>query len=125
MTKDNLRKLTHADRVKGGKQSTEKKKLAAKIREMKKRYNNLDKSDLDFIMQRIADPNANIEHLIGLLDGALKSGKLKEDKYVDRLINIHKLIHGERHRFEHSGGLNHTGKIDVEVVRVNKNEDEI
>lgn len=87
---------------KGGLVRSDKKKYAAKIREMKKR--GMDAKDLEWFMDRIEDPTVSIFDMYMLLDKAkdLCDKPFLMIQLADKYIQLHKAHHGEKIKSENT-----------------------
>ena len=90
---------------KGGLVQSMRKKYAAKIREMQKE--GMSEKQIDWFMQRIIDPEANMIQLEKVLDASKDT--IDKDKYVSLSNQLHKTRFGEKR-------LNTNINVNVEVT---------
>ena len=127
MNNENLLTLTSEQArefgKKGGLVSSDRKKYAAKLRELKKRVRKgqLKSNDEEWLLTRIMDPDASALQILSLLD-EVKIDDLSMDpeiriKLVNAYTKAHTLIHGHKVKSENTNlNLNVTINADIQAA---------
>ena len=86
-------------RIKGGKTTSLKRKYAAQLREIKKRGKNSKDEEINFFIQRLEDPTANVLDIQQNLDRLQHKRGLKDDSLIRLMqtkISLHKAHFGDK-----------------------------
>ena len=104
---------------KGARTPSLNKKIAARIRMMKKHHKWTAK-DEDWFIECFQNPEANIAKMLEKLEEFFASGKIKEADYMNFLERIHKLQHGDKKTVTHEGDI---PQINFQLNMFDENED--
>jgi len=106
----------------GGKARSDKKKFAAKIREIKIRIRagQMPSTDVEFLMARASDSQTSALYVMSHLDEMIKSESAKFDsdlklKILSSYMAAHKMIHGEKIKNENLN-INMNINADIEAA---------
>jgi hypothetical protein len=90
-TKEEARAIS----AKGGRTKSVNKCIAAKLREMKQKANMSD-NDLQFFIQAMQDPGANILRMQKMLEEAMDDGEIQKRDGLVIMHQLHRLRFGNR-----------------------------